>query len=69
MITRKSQFGQAKVTVALFYRLTGSRQPWPNARRNMKKFEHFLRRVAAILGLGARGQVVVVYRHPPGYLR
>ncbi len=35
----------------------------------MKQFEHFWRRVAAILGLGFRGQVVVVYRQPPRYLR
>lgn len=35
----------------------------------MKQFEYFLRRVAAILGFGARGQVVVVNRLPPGYLR
>jgi hypothetical protein len=69
MITRKSQFGQAKVTLALFPALTGSRHPLLNERRKMKQFEHFLRRVAAILRLGARGQVIVVYRHPPRYLR
>ena len=35
----------------------------------MKQFEYFLRRVATILGFGFRGQVVVVYRQPPRYLR
>ncbi len=37
--------------------------------KKMKQLEHFLRRVAAILGFGPRAQVVVVYRQPPRYLR
>jgi hypothetical protein len=35
----------------------------------MKQFEYLFRRVAAILGFGFRGQVIVVYRQPPRYLR
>lgn len=35
----------------------------------MRQFEHWARRVAAILGFGFRRQVVVVYRIPPRHLR